>query len=236
MRFIPRIFYPDNLNTSSIVEINEQETIHYLTNVLRLKLANTVKLFNPDNGEFTAKIIDISRKSIQLLIEEQTHPSLVNPRASKILLFSILKKNALNFMLEKLTEIGIDIFQPIIMENSALNELNQAKAENILINAAQQCERLDIPQIKKPIKFSQLNEFYPQQHIICALERDEKNSATVNFTQHDDWTLLVGPEGGFSNDERQYIYKSDNIQTLSLGKNILRAETAAIALAAKIYL
>tara|TARA_R110002050_G_scaffold118195_2_gene235396 strand:- start:21927 stop:22649 length:723 start_codon:yes stop_codon:yes gene_type:complete len=223
---LPRLFLKQSLGTGGIVEVSNNQN-HYISNVLRMKIGNFLRVFNEQDGEFLSEIQSISKKTSSLLIKEQTRIS--EKRNGPTIAFSLIKKQRQDFLIEKCTELGIKTFQPIITDHSEVRNLNQEKLTLQIIEATEQCERLTIPFVEN---LEKLDDFINKSMgpIYYGLERSKAAAITeaLKETTAND-TFLIGPEGGFSTREKELLSQSSKTIAVNLGPNILRAETAAIA-------
>jgi 16S rRNA (uracil1498-N3)-methyltransferase len=235
---IPRIFIDQTLSTDLQITL-DQDQYHYLINVLRLKEGTKIKIFNFKDGEFLAEIESCKSKKI-ILSNLQFSKT---PHASKELwlAFSLIKHDPLNFMLEKVTELGVTHIQPIITDRCNIKSLKIDRWVKNVTAASEQCERFDIPKILPIINLKQLLTNKTKINWVACLERSDSISCDKVFKfqdikQDQAYGFIIGPEGGFSDNERLFFSSCSNIKIASLGHNILRAETAAITAIAGIYL
>ncbi len=189
---------------------------------MRKDISDNIRVFNGKDGEYLGAIEQLSKKSCILRITEKLRDQEASDKLS--LAFPIIKKERLNFLIEKSTELGITNFIPIITERSNIAKIKLDKIRLQIIEASEQCERLDIPEIAKEIKLSELLKTQDFDIFAC-IERQESDKKPEKSSNP---LILIGPEGGFSDSEIELLNGSDNITAISLGKNILRSETAAI--------
>lgn len=197
---------------------------HYLATVMRLAEGDSVRVFNGQQGEWRAIVTKISRKAVSLEVQEQTRVPVPEPDAW--LCFALLKRQKTDLAVEKATELGVSVIQPVITARTNADHVNLARLQAIAIEAAEQCERLHVPQILAPKKLSELLANWPQRPLFVA---DERRTAPLLGPAIGPCALLIGPEGGFTDHELEDIARRPMIQPVSLGQRILRAETAAIA-------
>ncbi len=204
--------------------INDQDIYHYLCHIMRIKIGQTIRVFNAHDGEWSCQIIEIKKKDITLEIKEQV-------RTAQLLLpirlgFCLLKPDAMHMVFEKGTELGVTEFLPIISEYTSVKKFNQQKYTKIVTHSSQQCERLDVPTIHEPISFKDFTHFYPDSYV--AVERSISVSPLIPdaLPFETSPTIMIGPEGGWSTREHKIIDQS--MKKITLGKSILRSETAAI--------
>ena len=224
-----RLYFSKELkaNLQSTLSIEQS---HYIKNVMRLKPGDIISLFNPKNGEWDAKIVNHSKENTEFIVERLTKSE--NIKNNLWLAFSPIKKNNLDMLLQKVTELGVEKFIPILSERSTVREINTERAKKIIIEASEQSNRISIPEIRnlQSLKIF-LNEFPKNGYLIFCDINSEKSSLNNIILKKIKGPIcvLVGPEGDFSETERQLIIKKKEIFSLSLARNILRAETAAIA-------
>lgn len=201
---------------------------HYLRNVLRVEVGNLIRVFHVKQGEFLAEIKEVKKKETLVLIKEQLRKVVADSRCVT-LISPIIHKDRMQMMIEKATELGMTHFQPIISARSENHKAKQDKIEAWFIEAAEQSERLDIPVLLPTISFQQAVRQYRQ--ILVAVERQNtaplldalkmtENNETVN--------VMIGPAGGFTEEEMAFLSEQESVQGVSLGETILRVETAAI--------
>lgn len=220
-----RIYYRESISFNKEIEL-KQEDSHHLSNVLRMKADDEIYIFNEKNGEWLCQIINFRKKNLILLptkLIRQPEETIENIS----LAFSIIKNDSLHTMIRSATEIGVSHLYPIISDRCVNRNLNLKKIEAYAKEASQQCERLDIPKILPITTFNNFIEKKPYTgELFVAIERGE--SKYKNFHSKNP-CFLIGPEGGWSKKEIDVLNEREEIKKLSLGKNILRAETAAIS-------
>lgn len=240
----PRLFLSDPLEADSHLEVKGPGW-HYLHNVLRLGEEDRVLLFNGRDGEWSAVIRDADRRGGALVLEEQIRAQTA-PR-DLTLLFAPVKKDPTELIIQKGTELGVTLFQPVITARTILAKggLRLDRLETIAIEAAEQCERLDLPLIEEPLLLDAvLRDLDAEPLLFCDEAGDdpdgrwggEEGRARPIADVLDDLgammgppALLIGPEGGFSPEERAMLRDREDSLPVSLGPRILKAETAAIA-------
>ena len=232
-RHIPRFYFKED-NYSRIVEGScakiSQAQMHHAVNVLRLRVGDTVKIFNENIGEWKCTIQYI--KKCVLMCNSREIPPCNAPKIEIVAAFSLINPARMSILLEKITEIGVTEIIPIISQYTQQKKFNKEKAEQILIGASEQSGRLDIPKLRE---VEVLEDFLSKYNYGCKLivadENLKMNENILNIQHSHKYVFLVGPEGGFSDSERGLFEKYDFIERISLGNNILRSETAAIVLA-----
>ena len=210
----------------------DRDQSHYLINVLRYQTGQDVLIFNGVDGEFRASIAVADRKKAQLSCHEQTRPQ--DPIPNLALVFAPIKKARIDFIAEKATELGVGRIQPVMTDFTQVSRVNTDRMAANAIEAAEQTGRTTIPSIDAPISLQNLLEDWPEGcHIIFC---DEDYAGTANFafqkqvaSLQGPAAILIGPEGGFSPRERDMIRGHKAAVPVSLGQNILRADTAMLA-------
>jgi len=221
----PRLFVEQALAENSTLSLPD-DSAHYLKNVLRRPNGAKIRVFNGRDGEFSASLL-LDKKSASLLIEGNIRPQPLKNFETH-LLFAPIKKDAQDFMIEKAVELGVTHFHPVLTQQTVMRDLNEKRVSRQIVEAAEQCERLDIPALAPLRKLDEILRSWPGEITLhAALERS--GGAFIGaggFAEKS--ALLIGPEGGFSEKEREAISGAAHIRTVSLGDNILRAETAAL--------
>ncbi len=207
---------------------------NYLTRVMRQKVADEFLLFNGQDGEFLVKIITINKRDCLTEVIEKTKDQYLPPKIT--LAFSLIKALHIDFIGQKATELGVTSFQPIITDNTIVNKINFDRFQSNLKEAAEQCERLDLPSIGQTSKLDNfLKNLTPKQILIWCDESGNGQQAKqvlqkINYPSDDqEIIILTGPEGGFSKNELQKLANLKNSYAINLGPRILRADTACIA-------
>jgi len=222
-----RLFYPKELKSGIISKLSETQS-HYIKNVMRLKPGDKISLFNSSNGEWDASILAHDKDSTEFKVEKLSRPQ--EKDNNLWLAFSPIKKNPQDMMLQKTTELGIQKFIPLLCERSVVREINLERAEKIVTEASEQSNRISVPEILKIQNLENFLKNFPDNgHLIfCDINCDSSNLKNI-LSKKSPVCILIGPEGDFSESERQSIVDHKKTISVSLAKNILRAETAAIA-------
>ncbi len=203
---------------------------NYLRNVLRLGIDDELLVFNGIDGEWRARIECIERKSCLLKVQEQTRTQ--PPGADLHYLFAPLKKARLDYMVQKATEMGAGILQPVITEFTVARRINMERMRANAIEAAEQCNILQIPQIMEAVRLDDaLKERRDERKLVfCDEAAPSLNPLDIlKSLRGQPLAVLIGPEGGFSPSERKKLLAGENIIAISLGPRIMRADTAAVA-------
>ena len=198
---------------------------HYLANVMRRGPGDTLLLFNGRDGEFAARIETVRRDRASLRIGRPTRSQIQGP--DLWLAFALLKRDATDLVVQKATELGVAAIHPVITERCNTHRINADRLTAIAIEAAEQSERLTVPQLHQARPLAALLSDWPSnRRLFAAVER---SSALRIMPAHGPRGLLVGPEGGFTPAELEALRTHPFVATVSLGPRILRADTACIA-------
>ena len=206
---------------------------HHLKNVLRAKIGDKIGIFNGTDGEYGADITHIHKKSVQIRLQDKIKPHL--PPENITLLFAMIKKTPLEFMVQKCTELGIGHFQPVITDYTVVHDINIGRLQDIAVQAAEQCGLTALPTFYPPISLYDGLKNYSAVLFCDETGGNLSIKDAVNNVTHID-SILIGPEGGFSPAEHLYLKQQPQCHGITLGKRILRAETAAIAASAWVLL
>jgi len=222
----PRLYVPDDLSNNDISL--SRDHAHYLINVMRKSDGDVVRIFNGRDGEFISKISIINKKNVELKWLEKIKNQSVSARNIHLYCPPI-KKDRFAFMIEKAVELGVTEIQPIISDRTQNAKINIEKCEKQIIEAVEQCERMDIPTIHKPKSIDQCDFINPSY---VAIERADITKFQIQ--DGDNVGVIIGPEGGWTESEINTLSNHQNITAVSLGDNILRAETAAVFMLSRI--
>tara|TARA_B100001173_G_scaffold187482_1_gene161728 strand:- start:139 stop:747 length:609 start_codon:yes stop_codon:yes gene_type:complete len=192
---------------------------------MRINLGESFSLFN-QNGEWEAKVENITKGIVEFTIIKKLRSA--GNEKEIWLAFAPIKLNYLNLMIQKATEIGVTRFIPILTERTIVRKLNDKRINKIIIEAAEQSNRLNVPSLDKLTKLDNFLKTNQNVNIIFGdLNTDNKK---IDLKNKDPLCILIGPEGDFSIKERDNILKLKNILPLKINNNILRSETAAISM------
>ncbi|MFT8563735.1 16S rRNA (uracil(1498)-N(3))-methyltransferase [Acetobacter orientalis] len=203
----------------------------YLGTVLRKQAGDLLRVFNTETGEWLATLDGVRKDKGSFTLTEQLRAP--TPQPALVLAFALLKRDATDMVLRMGTELGVTRFLPLITERTNTHRINLERLHTIATEAAEQCERLDIPTIEEPTPLLHMLGAWPQdRHLFAAIERTETRSITTPVSLHAARPgdgLLIGPEGGLSDTECQTLLNRSFIAPLSLGPLVLRADTAVAA-------
>jgi 16S rRNA (uracil1498-N3)-methyltransferase len=224
----PRLYVEAPLAQGANVALDRAQA-HYLGTVLRLQAGSRVLVFNGSDGEWGATLA-MSKRAAALVVEAKTRPQ-TSP-ADLHYLFVPLKAARLDYMVQKAVEMGVSRLQPVLTRHSQVARVNTQRMRANAVEAAEQCGILSLPEIGEPVTFVRLMaERDPGRRLIFCDEGAEVANpvAALAGLPRSPLAVLVGPEGGFAEDERTSLLKLPNVVRLSLGPRILRADTAAVA-------
>ena len=220
-----RLFTPYPLKQNSVVPMTQKQ-VHYLFHVMRQKSGETVLLFNGKEGEWQAVIDTLDKKNGSFIPTYQTR--LQDETQGDILAVALIKKDCFDFVLQKATELGVKEIIPLITARTVVKQLNAERAQAILTEAAEQCERLDVP-ILHEVQTLQAFLKNTSQPIVYLSER---GTTSAGMSLGKKMCFAIGPEGGWHPDEIKLFQTYSNVSALNLGRLILRAETAAVSVLA----
>jgi 16S rRNA (uracil1498-N3)-methyltransferase len=225
MTTIPRLYISAPLAPGATIAATPAQA-HYLGTVLRCAVNDPVHLFNGQDGEWQARIAELRRDRIALVVEKQLRQQEAEP--DLWLAFALLKRDATDLVVQKATELGASALCPIITERTNAARVNEARLTAIATEAAEQCERLTVPVLHPPRRLPDLLANWPPgRKLYAAIERT--NAAPPPRPAKSPAGLLVGPEGGFSPAELDAMLRHPFVTAVGLGPRILRAETACVA-------
>lgn len=224
---LPRIFVKKHLCNNVVIEL-ETSQVHYLHNVLRRKENSLIRLFNGVDGEWLGVITAIGKKSGQIALQEQLLKQPIKTRKIH-LIFTPIKKHRMDWLIEKAVELGTTDFHPVITQNTEIRKIKEERLNTQIFEAAEQCERLEIPKLHEINKLYNLIENWSKNTpILSCIERFNATQLKDIASKYkkSDIAVLIGPEGGFTKQEKEDI--GGKTIPVSLGNTILRCETAVI--------
>ena len=219
-----RLFFSDTLSANMIDKLDKDQS-HYLSKVMRVKENEVFSLFNKE-GEWEAKILGISKNTVEFKIIKQLRQKEITKELW--LAFSPIKSNYQNFMLQKATELGVTKFLPIIFDRTVVRKINKDRLEKIIIEASEQSNRINVPTIEE---VQDLNGFLKKNSIDLIFTDLNSNIKKIDKSKFTDKPvcIIIGPEGDFSETEREKILSIKGVQPVKINENILRSETAVIS-------
>jgi 16S rRNA (uracil1498-N3)-methyltransferase len=221
---IIRLYHPENILENSTSLLSKEHT-HYLVNVMRAKRGGNVNFFNK-NGEWLSEIVFLEKDRVEVKflskIKENTNTHNIE------LAICLVKKNAMEIILQKATELGIKKIIPIISERTEVKEINFERANKIVIEATEQSNQLEPPEISEILNLKDFLNINTNKIFFADINSDY-SLEKKDFKEGETVTVLVGPEGDFSPAERELILNGSTTVAFSLSKNILRTDTAVIS-------
>ena len=218
-----RLFYSKSLSLNLTDKLDKSQS-HYVSKVMRLKEKEVFSLFN-SSGEWEAKISNITKSIVEFNVTKKLRHK--ENTKDLWLAFSPIKSNYFNFMIQKATELGVTKFLPIIFERTIVRKINKERLEKVIIEAAEQSNRITVPSIEDPQK---LKSFLNNDMDLIFTDLNTANTK-IDLTKltTKPTCVIIGPEGDFSEKEREEILKFNGVQSVKINENILRSETAVIS-------
>ncbi len=222
-----RLFFAKSLSINLTDKLDKSQS-HYVSKVMRVKNNEFFSLFN-SSGEWEAKIVNISKNIVEFNVRKQLRKK--ENIKELWLAFSPIKSNYFNFMIQKATELGVTRFIPIIFERTIVRKINKERLEKIIIEAAEQSNRINIPTLEKPQNLKNfLSNNSKKIDLVFTDLNTTKKKLEVNKEGNKPLCAIVGPEGDFSEKERELILNFKDVKQININQNILRAETATISI------
>ena len=221
-----RLYNPDSIEENSTNLLSKEHT-HYVVNVMRLKRGSNINFFNSD-GEWKSEIVFLDKDRVEVkIIEKIKQPK----ELSNIeLAICLVKKNPMENILQKATELGVSKIIPIISERTEVKELNHDRANKIVIESTEQSNQLSPPKISEVTKLKDfLNNLDRSSKLLFADVNSTQNLKAETLKQGNPISVLIGPEGDFSPSERDLILGNSNVTSFTISRNILRSDTAVIS-------
>ena len=219
-----RLFFSETLSANMSGKLDKSQS-HYVNKVMRVKENEVFSLFN-SSGEWEAKILSISKNIVEFNITKQLRQK--ETTKELWLAFSPIKSNYFNFMIQKATELGVTKFLPIVFDRTIVRKINKERLEKVIIEAAEQSNRINVPSIEE---LQSLNSFLKNSKIDLIFTDLNTSNTKIDLNQltSNPTCVIIGPEGDFSEVERQEILKFNGVQAIKINENILRSETAVIS-------
>ena len=225
-----RLYFSGKIQSDLTSHLTKDQ-MHYVKDVMRLKAGDGLSVFNTQ-GEWNATIEAYEKNRAVVKILDKTRNKDKDNEKNIWLAFSPIKQNPLNFLIQKGTELGVQRFVPILSERTIVKEINIERIKKIIVEASEQSNRISVPEINKAESLKNFLSGFPKNGclIFCDINCDKNDLKDILSKKiQGPVCILIGPEGDFSEKERQLIIGKKEIYSLSLATNILRAETAAIA-------
>lgn len=237
---IPRLYVDQSLQADATIALAAHQA-HYLRNVLRRETGGALLLFNAKDGEFSATLTGLTKNSAEAQIGERLRAPAAEPDV--ILLIAPIKRAAIELVIQKATELGVSGFSPVVTDRTNSDRLRPDRLRSIALEAAEQCGRFSVPAVNEPAKLAEtLLHWAPARTLFFCDEagddpskdwggpdgRAEPLIAAAKAAGAGPAAILIGPEGGFTPDERKWLHALAFVRPVTLGPRILRADTAAI--------
>ncbi|MER8584358.1 16S rRNA (uracil(1498)-N(3))-methyltransferase [Mesorhizobium sp. M1338] len=224
-----RLFVPDDLRPDLEFDAGQQQS-HYLLHVLRLGEGAEILVFNGRDGEWSAAIVAKTKRAVRLNVSVLQRPQ--PPLPDLIYCFAPLKQGRLDYLVQKAVEMGAGILQPVITQHTQVAKPSIDRLRANVVEAAEQCGILAVPQVLEAEKFERLLTGWDKERRLIFCDEDASTNnplSALRAVKENKLGLLVGPEGGFSDDERKMLRALPFVTAIPLGPRILRADTAAVA-------
>ena len=219
-----RLFFKESLSLNLTAKLDKSQS-HYVNKVMRVKVGEVFSLFN-NSGEWETKILTISKGIVEFNITKQLRQK---ENVKELwLAFSPIKSNYFNFMIQKATELGVTKFIPIIFDRTIVRKINKERLEKVIIEAAEQSNRINVPSIEEPQSLKDFLNNEKMDLIFTDLNSQNKKIDLDKLTNNPT-CVIIGPEGDFSEEEREKILSFKGVQPIKINENILRSETAVIS-------
>lgn len=222
---LPRIYLNQDLEPESNLSLDEGPA-HYFRSVLRRQDGDRFRVFNGRDGEWLAQLTKLGKRSalakaLECITEQPPQPP------ARHLIFAPIKKQRLNFLIEKAVELGVTDLHPVLTTRTTNRKINHERIEAQIIEAAEQCERMHVPRLHNLDNMKTVIKRWsgPKPVKACIERHEAKNIKGMKENKH---AFLIGPEGGFDDDEVEFLSAEPNIDAISLGETVYRAETACI--------
>jgi 16S rRNA (uracil1498-N3)-methyltransferase len=226
----PRLYVTQPLAEGAEVRLDAQQT-NYLVNVLRLGAKARVLPFNGRDGEFAAHLATASHKGASLAVGARTRPQEAPPDVEY--LFAPLKHARLDYMAQKAVEMGARALRPVLTRHTQVERVNLDRLRSNAIEACEQCGVIWVPEIAPAVPLDEALQRFPAGRLLVFCDEEAEAASPLdalsNAEAESGVSLLIGPEGGFAEDERAMILSAPRVLRLSLGPRVLRADTAAVA-------
>jgi 16S rRNA (uracil1498-N3)-methyltransferase len=221
-----RLYHPNSIVENSTNLLSKEHT-HYVVNVMRLKRGSIINLFNI-KGEWESEIVFLEKERVEVkFLKKIKEPQ----KKNKIeLAICLVKKNPMEIILQKATELGVSKIIPIISERTEIKELNYDRAKKIVIEATEQSNQMFPPEILKVVKLKDFLKNLDQTTKLLFGDVNSKDNLSIEkFKNFKSLNILIGPEGDFSPSERELILSFSQVVPFTISKNILRSDTAVIS-------
>ncbi|OFX11317.1 MAG: 16S rRNA (uracil(1498)-N(3))-methyltransferase [Alphaproteobacteria bacterium RIFOXYD12_FULL_60_8] len=224
-----RLFTSAALSEGGVVDLDKDQA-HYLRNVMRAGPGEAVALFNGRDGEWRAEVDGLSKSSGLLRVTSRLRVQ--EPGSDLWLLFAPLKKDPVDWLVEKATELGVSVLWPVITRHTVAQRVNIERLTAHAREAAEQCERLTAPEVREPVALEKALAAWPKERLLFHADESGKGAPiaqALTGRKEAPHAFLIGPEGGFAPAELDLLAQCAFVVPIGLGPRLLRAETAALA-------
>ena len=223
-----RLYHPNSIVENSTNLLSKEHT-HYVANVMRLKRGSIINFFNIE-GEWESEIVFLDKERVEVKFLKKVKEKNSQKKNKIELAICLVKKNPLEIILQKATELGVSKIIPIISERTEVKELNYDRAKKIVIDATEQSNQMFPPKISEVVKLKDfLKNLDKTTKLLFADVNSKDNLISEDFVDFKSLSILIGPEGDFSPSERQSILSFSRVAPFTISKNILRSDTAVIS-------
>ena len=228
MKTTPRLNIEETLSAAREIVLTREQA-HYLTGVLRLGAGDAVRAFNGRDGEWLAYLATVSKKSVSLRCERLVAEAKLPPDIDYV--FAPLKHARLDYMVQKATELGARRLRPVMTSRTVAERVNLGRMRANVIEAAEQCNLVHVPEVLEPEKLEKILAIWEKGRslVYCDETKADVNPLESLRDLKTPSAVLVGPEGGFTDEEKKLLKSQGFVVPISLGPRIMRADTAAIA-------
>jgi 16S rRNA (uracil1498-N3)-methyltransferase len=224
---LPRIYTSERIHKKQILII-EKDDFHYLKSVIRIRKSEAFRLFNAQDGEFLVTVKEINRAS--LVIEVDSLIRQVEEDRPLELALCIIKQDRMLEAIKSAVQLGVTNIIPLISQRTQYKQISREKIQKCIIGSVQQCERFKLPILEQELNLLDFCNKFSDKQIIFACESEVEDNKILNINKIEDSPIiLIGPEGGFNEQEIAMIKAMRKTESVSLGKSVLRAEVAAIS-------
>ena len=231
---LPRIYTSEHIYKKQTI-IMEKDDFHYLKSVIRIRKFETFRLFNSQDGEFLVTVKEINRASLEVEVDSKIRE--VNQEKDLELALCIIKQDRMIEAIKSAVQLGVTRIIPLISNRTQYKQISREKIQKCIIQSVQQSERFSIPTLEQELNLTDFGEEYNNQQIIfaCESESEDKKISSISKIQ-DKPIILIGPEGGFDDQEILMIRSMSNAESVSLGRTVLRAEVAVASALACVFM
>ncbi len=223
-----RLYVSHDLSVGARLTLDDGQS-RYLSSVMRQAVGGELAVFNGRDGEWRVQIAEIGKRAVTLTAVEQVRPQAFGPDLD--LVIALVKRSRLETIVEKAAELGVRRIRPVTTERTNADLVRAERLHAIAVEASEQTGRLDVPEVAEPVRLERmLSELDPSRRLMfCDEAGDAPPASRALSGDGGPWAILIGPEGGFSPDERERLRALPFATRVSLGPRILRADTAAIS-------